>query len=90
VSRWSADSWWYRTARREFLAACPVCWQCSHPGADEIDHVIAASVAPDLRFEPSNWRPSHGHRGCPVCNRKCNQERGASLTLPRITTSRAW
>jgi hypothetical protein len=103
VSQWTADSTWYRRAKAAFLAANTICWVCGHGGADQVDHVIPASVAPELRFEPSNWRPAHGVRGCPQCPpnpstdkrrngqpRRCNQSRGASMALPDLRRSRVW
>jgi hypothetical protein len=103
VSRWSADSRWYRKAKAEYLAAHPTCWICGHPGADQIDHVIHASVAPWLRFDPANWRPAHGVNGCAECPptvsadkrrhgqpRRCNQQRGTKQTVTMSPRSRRW
>jgi 5-methylcytosine-specific restriction endonuclease McrA len=90
MSRFTADSRWYRKAKAEFLAAYPICWLCGHPGADQIDHVIPVSQAPWLRFEPSNWRPAHGVRGCQHCGRRCNQQRGTRVAQPLSPRSRRW
>jgi 5-methylcytosine-specific restriction endonuclease McrA len=90
VSRWTFDSRRYRKALREIQATGPTCWLCGHGGSDSIDHVIPASVAPDLRADPANWRPAHGVRGCPVCGVRCQQVRGASLTPKRSPRSRRW
>lgn len=92
MSEWTADSRRYRQQRQEFLAAFTICWICGHPGADQIDHVIP--VGPPHfgpKFDPAFWRPAHGWRGCPGCGRKCNQERGRKLTLPKSSPrSRRW
>jgi hypothetical protein len=103
MSRWSADSAWYRRTKAEYLAAHPICWICGHPGADQIDHYIAVSKAPWLAMVVSNWRPAHGVRGCPLCPptvsadkrrhgqpRRCNQSRGNRMVVPDRPTSRRW
>jgi hypothetical protein len=90
MSRWTYDSRRYRRALAEIQAAGPTCWLCGHGGSDSIDHAIPASIAPDLRAEPSNWRPAHGVRGCSTCGVKCQQSRGASLTIKRSPRSRRW
>ena len=102
MSRHSVD---LRTAgAKQFLAANPNCWLCGHPGADQVDHAIPTSIAPDLAMDPSNWRPAHGVRGCPLCpktvsadkrrhgkSRKCNQAKGSKLNYqPDRPTSRRW
>jgi hypothetical protein len=86
---------WYRRATREFLAANPVCWICGHGGCDgptgQNDHAIPVSKAPELAYEPTNWRPSHGWGGCPTCGEKCNQLKGDKLERPTISPrSRRW
>jgi len=91
VSQWTYDSRRYRTALREVQATGPICWLCGHPGSDSLDHVLSASLFPDLRADPSNWRPAHGVRGCPTCGVKCQQVKGNKLTMPTQTRrSRAW
>lgn len=103
MSRWTADSWWYRQAKRDFLAANTTCWLCGHGGADTIDHIIPASAAPHLRFEVRNWKPAHGVNGCLQCPpnpsrdrrrrgqpRRCNQARGNRLTMTQTRRSRDW
>ncbi len=90
MSQWTYDSRRYRTALREVQATGPTCWLCGHPGSDSLDHVIPASVAPELAADPSNWRPCHGVQGCPTCGRRCNQERGTRMASPQTRRSRAW
>lgn len=91
MSRWTYDSRRYRAALREIQATGPTCWICAHPGSDSIDHALPASLFPDLRADPANWRPCHGIRSCPTCGMRCNQRRGAKLQLPRPpVTSRRW
>lgn len=91
MSQWTYDSRRYRKALAEVQATGPICWLCGHPGSDSLDHVIPASVAPDLASDPSNWRPAHGVRGCPTCGVKCQQVKGNKLTMPQQTRrSRAW
>jgi hypothetical protein len=91
VSQGTADSRWYRKASAEFLAVHTICWICGHGGANSIDHALPVSLFPWLKFEPSNWRPSHGGgRRCPTCGLDCNAKRGNSMTMPKITRSRAW
>jgi len=90
VSQWTYDSRRYRTALREVQATGPTCWLCGHPGSDSLDHVIPASVAPELAADPSNWRPSHGVQGWPTCGRLCNQECGTRMASPQTRRSRAW
>jgi 5-methylcytosine-specific restriction endonuclease McrA len=89
MSRWSADSRWYRRAKADFLLANTTCWICGHPGSDQIDHILAASQYPHLRYDPANWRPAHGWRGCMACGRRCNQERGTKPPK-RSPRSRRW
>jgi 5-methylcytosine-specific restriction endonuclease McrA len=92
MSRWSADSRWYRKAKAEFLAANRTCWICGHPidpDRDQIDHVLAASQYPHLRYDPANWRPAHGWRKCPTCGIACNQSRGIKPPK-RSPRSRRW
>jgi len=48
------------------------CWLCGHeiePDDYSVDHVVERSRAPELTWDPDNWRPAHGRRhpefGCP-------------------------
>lgn len=104
MSQWTYDSRRYRKALAEVQATGPICWLCGHPGSDTLDHVIPASIAPELAGEPSNWRPAHGVKGCSQCPpntsgdkrrngqpQRCNQSRGNKLELPQQTRrSRVW
>jgi 5-methylcytosine-specific restriction endonuclease McrA len=90
MSQWTYDSRRYRTALRHVQATGPICWLCGHAGSDSLDHVIPASIAPELASDPGNWRPAHGVRGCPTCGRKCNQQRGTRMTITQSRRSRAW
>jgi hypothetical protein len=41
------------------------CWLCGNPIAEgdyTVDHVIEQGKRPDLRDDPSNWRPAHGRK----------------------------
>ncbi|GIJ51308.1 hypothetical protein Val02_81940 [Virgisporangium aliadipatigenens] len=86
----------YRTARTLMFGIYgTVCHWCGHPGATEADHLIPLSVWPDQPIDPHALRPIHGVNGneglgCPTCTRRCNQERGASLTKPDLNTSEDW
>jgi 5-methylcytosine-specific restriction endonuclease McrA len=49
-----------------------MCGYCGHPIAEgdySVDHIIPKSIAPELTWEPSNWRPMHRTKkprwGCP-------------------------
>ncbi len=49
-----------------------ICWLCGHEIPDwdySVDHVVPRSVAPELTWDASNWRPAHGRKhpdlGCP-------------------------
>jgi hypothetical protein len=67
----------YRTARRQmFELYGDTCIHCGHPGSTDADHLIPISVDSEQPVDPHGMRPAHGVRGCPVCQRKCNQERG--------------
>lgn len=81
MSRHSARGPKWQRIRAQVLAASNVCHLCGKPGATEVDHVVPASVAPWLRFDPSNLRPAH-----PSCNRR----RGNRPAGTTEGTSRAW
>lgn len=70
------------------------CHLCGHPGAGESDHLIPLAVWPDQPLDPELMRPAHGSNyPCPVCGRRCNQERGTTplgQVAPPLTTSRSW
>jgi 5-methylcytosine-specific restriction endonuclease McrA len=104
MSKWTYDSRAYRKALAEVQATGPICHICGHPGSDSLDHVLPASLFPELAGDPSNWRPVHGVNGCPQCPpnpsadkrrngqpRRCNQQRGVRLIMPETSRrSRAW
>lgn len=55
-----------------------ICWLCEHPGATQVDHVLA--YAEGGTDDISNLKPAHGSSGsqknpCPVCKLNCNQIR---------------
>lgn len=57
-----------------------VCVHCGHEGAGEADHIVPVKLDPDQPVDPDGMRPSHGTScPCPVCGRRCNQERGAKV-----------
>jgi hypothetical protein len=72
-----------------------ICWICSHPGANSLDHRIPVSIRPDLEWTPSNWSAAHRQRagtpgGCdhPGCTCIGNVPRKARDLGP--PPSRAW
>lgn len=81
MSRYSARGPKWQRIRAQVLAANSVCWLCGRPGANEVDHVVPASVRPDLRFDPANLRPAHS---------TCNRRRGAKPATTALGASRAW
>lgn len=52
------------------------CHICGHDGSTDADHLTPLAIWPDQPLDPKLARPAHGVRGCPTCDRKCNQERG--------------
>lgn len=86
----------YRTARTQMFAIYgDTCWWCGHGGATEADHLIPISMWADQPIDPHAMRPIHGvngnqGKGCVVCTRNCNQERGNSTTKPQLNTSEDW
>lgn len=82
----------YRQNRASVLAESDTCIWCGHGGADSTDHIIPVSKGGDP-YARDNLAPIHGVRGCPVCLRKCNNEKGARLPSEygnRLTTSIDW
>lgn len=69
-----------------------ICGLCDHPGALQIDHVIAYAEGQDDSI--GNLRPVHGSSGkqknpCPVCGLNCNQVRaGLSFEAGRAKIAR--
>ena len=77
------DQAWFRLRREVLADSAGVCGICQHDGADTADHILPASTHPHLRYERANLRAAHGVNGCPVCGRRCNQERGTKpVTVP--------
>jgi 5-methylcytosine-specific restriction endonuclease McrA len=68
-------SYEYRQIRTRILAESDVCIVCGHGAADAVDHVHPVSKG-GARLDPDNLAPIHGNNGCPVCLRKCNNEKG--------------
>ncbi|NUS74916.1 MAG: HNH endonuclease [Streptomyces sp.] len=75
ASRDELVSYEYRQMRARVLAESDVCIVCGHGAADAVDHVRPVSKG-GARLDPDNLAPIHGTAGCPVCLRKCNNEKG--------------
>lgn len=73
MSRHSAKGRLWERKRRAVLEVSDTCWVCGHGGSTDVDHIIPRSVLRD--DSEANLRPAHGVNGCPLCGRKCNQER---------------
>ena len=69
------------------------CWLCGRQITDEsdysVDHVIPRSIAPELTWDVTNWRPAHLAKhpefGCPG-----NRGRGATPHPPPTSRTREW
>lgn len=68
-------SYEFRKLRAQVLADSDVCIVCGHGHADAVDHIQPVSKG-GARKDPDNLAPIHGVKGCPVCLRKCNSEKG--------------
>ncbi|GII89639.1 hypothetical protein Ssi03_76290 [Sphaerisporangium siamense] len=81
----------YRKTRARILATSTVCIVCGHGGSDAVDHIVAVKRG-GARLDPQNMAPIHGVDGCPVCLRKCNNEKGDKplAEVRRLVTSRDW
>ena len=75
TNRDELTSYEFRQLRARVLAESDVCIVCGHGGADSADHVHPVSKG-GARVDPDNLAPIHGVKGCPVCLRKCNSEKG--------------
>ena len=79
--------------RQQLAAELPcVCWRCGHtitPDDDwNIGHIIDRAIAPDLAWDPGNWRIEHGH-----CNKRAGAIAGNKRRPHRrrpTPTSRDW
>ncbi|TFE42492.1 HNH endonuclease [Streptomyces sp. ICN441] len=91
TGRSELTSYAYRKLRARILAESDVCILCGHGAADATDHVIPVSKG-GAELDPDNLAPIHGVDGCPVCLRKCNNEKGnkALTEVTRLVTSRDW
>ncbi|MBW8701874.1 hypothetical protein MBT84_19900 [Streptomyces sp. MBT84] len=81
----------YRQLRARILRESDVCIVCGHGGADAVDHIHARSKG-GAKLDPDNLAPIHGVRGCRVCLRKCNSEKGARALadVVQLHTSVDW
>ncbi|GIH98104.1 hypothetical protein [Planobispora takensis] len=68
-----------------------LCHLCGHHGAGEADHLVPVAIDADQPIDPYGMRPAHGSSSpCPVCSRKCNQERGTGTIIAPLYTSQDW
>ncbi|MEV8395932.1 MULTISPECIES: HNH endonuclease signature motif containing protein [unclassified Streptomyces] len=91
AGRADLTSYAYRKARARVLAASDVCIVCGHGHADAVDHIHPVTKGGD-KTDPDNLAPIHGVDGCPVCLRKCNNEKGDKplSAVTQLLTSRDW
>ena len=91
TDRSELTSYEYRKLRAQVLAASDVCIVCGHGAADAVDHIIPRSKG-GARKDPDNLAPVHGNAGCPVCLRKCNNEKGDKplAAVVQLHTSVDW
>lgn len=84
-------SYEYRQVRARILAESDVCILCGHGAADAVDHIHPVSKG-GAKLDPDNLAPIHGVNGCPVCLRKCNNEKGnrSLAEVQQLTTSVDW
>jgi 5-methylcytosine-specific restriction endonuclease McrA len=78
----SSQAW--RKIRKQILSGDPVCYLCSKPGADTVDHVLPLSVYPELAHDLGNLRPAH---------KSCNSKKGAGQNVEQVRPmprSRRW
>jgi hypothetical protein len=64
---------WRKAVFRHYGRTCHL---CGHGGANDADHVNPLARKHDDHTDYRTGRPAHGVAGCPVCKRKCNQEKG--------------
>lgn len=91
TGRADLTSYGYRKARARVLAESDTCIVCGHNGADSTDHIHPVSKG-GATADPDNLAPIHGVKGCPVCLRKCNNEKGDKplSAVTQLVTSRDW
>ena len=83
-TRWS---WKYKMARKAFLAACPLCAECSRQGiitaAAELDHIVPAGTSMKLFWGRANWQG--------LC-RSCHEEKtaGENSAIPKAPGHDEW
>lgn len=75
TDRSELTSYEYRKLRAQVLGESDVCVVCGHGRATAVDHLVPVSKG-GARLDPANLAPIHGVKGCPVCLRKCNSEKG--------------
>jgi len=75
IDRAELTSYEFRQIRARILRESDVCIVCGHSAADAVDHIHPVSKG-GARMDPDNLAPIHGNAGCPVCLRKCNNEKG--------------
>ena len=91
TDRAELTSYEFRQLRARILAASDVCIVCGHGAADAVDHIHPVSKG-GARMDPDNLAPIHGNAGCPVCLRKCNNEKGDKplADVVQLVTSVDW
>lgn len=91
TDRSELTSYEFRKIRARILTASDVCIVCGHGAATAIDHVTPVSAG-GARRDPANLAPIHGVHGCPVCLRKCNNEKGNRplSAVVQLVTSVDW
>jgi hypothetical protein len=68
-----------------------ICWLCSHPDANGIDHMVPLSWLLVDPWDITYWRPAHSAMRCPTCGIDCNSRRGdRGEQAPALNTSRQW
>ncbi|MFF1417462.1 HNH endonuclease [Streptomyces sp. NPDC058280] len=91
AGRADLTSYDYRKARAHILAESDVCIVCGHSASDAVDHIQPVARG-GATTDPDNLAPIHGVTGCPVCLRKCNNEKGDKplSAVTQLVTSRDW
>ncbi|MCH5677842.1 HNH endonuclease [Streptomyces gilvus] len=81
----------FRKIRARVLTESDVCIVCGHGHADAVDHIQPVARG-GARRSPDNLAPIHGVKGCPVCLRKCNNEKGDRplAAVVQLVTSVDW